>query len=640
MTIRASLDKKHEKREKRIVAYNNWDLEVLEATVSSLRSKQPTDLAAFYHVLRPMLRHPKQVLDRVRDRQPLVGTTILNCEPLQDLVKMRRVIQKKAATVTELRSMGAQQRPVILLPWCTSKPCMDSAPAPTALGEGQLVPSSPLKPAPAPVLDYGPAESAIEQTYKMEEQVPSNPHDCHLYHVDDTDEEPSNDDDDDSDSVCSEESAIVTVNICDDDQPKPAYVCDSWQKTYKKPQRCFTEEQGHRCSNLHPDMSRPGLCRNWLKNKCNDVHCDLAHDDPLYPRNMHVAHMRPDMIPGRQAICVFWQRGTCRHDATCQYLHYLPNGQTKYVCPFLEAYGGCKNLDDRCKDVHDQEAPTQPSLYYSSLYDPEAPTDQPDRRPLSMAQLTSGGGVRIVCRNMLLTGTCWRGEDCWLEHTDGVQVTDRNVPIILTIPERCQDWPNCLLDTECPKYHPPGQNWWRVDPKDPNLCDWYYNYGSCKFFSTGRCQHSLHVSKAEEEDWARKKRGAEKQTSQADAPTPASKDIVARVSEGQSGFLSQTPGADANSTYVKDILQQFPPEMFLSADPANLANLRTVHRAFLDRTPALGRPCSRQRPRLAIELPLCATTATASVISNAIARIDNNTMRHVVLWGPVRMLHL
>jgi hypothetical protein len=585
MAIRASLDKKREKREKRIVAYDTWDLEVLEATVTSLRSKQLTDLETFYHALRPILRSPKLVLDRVQDRQPLVGSAIRNCEPLQDLVRMRKVIQKKAAKLTEPSSMEVHQRPVIPLQWYNLIPCMDSASPPTQLAEGQLVPSPPLMPEPEPAIEYCPAELAPERTQQMEDEsncnrmitetYPSTSKESCVHHGDDRVEEPSIVDHDDSDSVCSEESVIVTINICDDDQPKPAYVCDSWVKTEKPqrwvieegiiemPQRCLTKERGQPCSKLHPDTSRPGLCRNWLKNKCNDVHCDLAHDDPTYPRNMHVAHMHPDMIPGRQAICTFWQRGMCRDEEDCQYLHYLPNGQTTYICPFLGVYGGCKNLNDRCKDSHDEKAPTQPPLYYSTLCDPEAPTDQPDRRPLSMAQLTSGGGVRVVCRNMLLTGTCWRGEDCWLEHTDGVQQKD---PITLTIPERCQDWPKCLLDTDCPKYHPPGRNWWRVDPKDPNLCDWYYKHGSCKFFATGRCQFSLHISKAEEEKKAKEKLRAQVQKPQAKTPTP-------KVNNGQSGFHSQISGADANNAYVKNILNQFPPEMLLSADPASLANL-------------------------------------------------------------------
>ncbi|KAL5394949.1 hypothetical protein PMIN02_004508 [Paraphaeosphaeria minitans] len=400
---------------------------------------------------------------------------------------------------------------------------------------------------------------------------------------DDFDEEPSVEHDSDSDSVCPEGSLSVSIDISDEVQPKPTSVCKSWfdsghmfqnGRRINSPSQCKWQGTKHHCMRLHPDLSRPGLCWDWLKNKCNDVHCDLAHDDPLYPRNMHVADLYPSQIPGRQVTCTFWQQDNCPHGETCRHLHLLPNGKVKYACPFLHTFGGCRNLDDRCKYLHDDRAPSQPSLYYSSWYDPSAPLDQPDRRPLNLAQPTAGGGVRIICRNMLLKGYCWRGDNCWLEHkTDGVKVTNQNEPITLTIQE-CWNYPNCPLDIHCEKLHP-GTNLVKFNPNEVDICPFYYQHGSCRFHESHRCRHIVHVWAGAEElktvtkrpssDVGDRPRKRTKQDVTGDTSPAAPEPSAPKMNEDQSGFHSQS-----GNTYVSPSL--FPactPEMF---DPVGSAN--------------------------------------------------------------------
>ncbi|KAJ4349484.1 uncharacterized protein N0V89_008100 [Didymosphaeria variabile] len=100
--------------------------------------------------------------------------------------------------------------------------------------------------------------------------------------------------DSDSESICSDYSVIEITNYREDPHAKPARVCSSWVKSYdpkdpETPPRCTTRF----CRSLHPDLRLDGLCKDWTHNQCNDVDCDLAHDDPLYPRNMHVASTHP-----------------------------------------------------------------------------------------------------------------------------------------------------------------------------------------------------------------------------------------------------------------------------------------------------------------------------------------------------------
>lgn len=345
--------------------------------------------------------------------------------------------------------------------------------------------------------------------------------------------------DDDSDSVCSEASVTVTMNVCDNYRAKPNSVCKWWVATYHRkypdesttpgqylPQNCVYEKKiGNHiqpCGLLHPNMSRPGLCPKWLKNDCHDIDCRLAHDDPLYPRNMHVADIPPSMLPVYPVVCKFWQRDICQHGDNCKNAHHLPNGQSKYQCAFWDTDNGCRNLNDRCDGLHDYSAPKSLGTklrYYGYEIDPLAPPDQPDRRPLANAQRTSGGGMRILCWNMAQNGTCWRGDQCWLEHDlTGVQVTynrDPRVPDTLTIPQRCEEWPSCNLDDKCPKHHP--------GPNKVDICPFYYKFGSCRFRAQGTCRHKAHIRADEEAQKTGTKRqapGTEEESRKRQKPEP------------------------------------------------------------------------------------------------------------------------
>lgn len=409
----------------------------------------------------------------------------------------------------------------------------------------------------------------------------------HIVNDHDVDEECAVEDNGDSDSVCSEDSFIVTININDENELKPKLVCKSWFNSFGKglPQKCKWEGTNRRCLMLHPDISRPGLCRDWLNNRCNDVHCDLAHDDPMYPRNMYVVDIRPARIPGRQAVCKFWQSDKCGHGESCWNLHQQPNKKNNYMCPFLESPVGCRNLGDRCTYSHDASAPGQPSLYHSNQYDPNAPPDQPDRRPISLAQPTAGGGVRILCRNMLLTGWCWRGADCWLEHkTDGVKVTNQNEPIVLTVQE-CSDFPNCPLDIHCDKFHP-GTNMVKFDPNNRDLCPFYYKFGSCRFNENQRCKHSLHFWAASEIQTTGTKRPAldagneprkrPKQDIPGDTSPAAPKISTPVLKKGQSVSPAPARGAKPAQAYVnQNLFSPFTPEMFGLMGPANFPFLQS-----------------------------------------------------------------
>ncbi|KAL1610576.1 hypothetical protein SLS60_002246 [Paraconiothyrium brasiliense] len=389
----------------------------------------------------------------------------------------------------------------------------------------------------------------------------------------------------DSESICSGYPVVEITKYREDPHAKPALVCSSWVKSYdnKKPQippQCTTRY----CTRLHPDLEQPGLCTDWLNNRCNDVDCDLAHEDPLYPRNMHVSFTNPDAWTSRSVVCSYWQSASCTK-SDCRKLHYLPSGQSNFKCSFY-AIGKCRNEHDRCKNLHDSKAPLRdPSLYYSDFYDPLSPVEQPDRRHLNEARPSSGGGVRILCRNMLQTGWCWRGKECWLEHdTAGVQVTYTkytDIPDTLTITELCLK-PGCR---GCRKHHRGPKIPPRGDPNDPDVCPRYFKFGYCFNLQNGQCNFKRHIPYTPRID------GAKCRTPAANTGSGVALGRSLKGDGNQSGLPAQTPATGGPNILVNpDMAHLQTPEMLAAA--MNQAYFNSLSNIFPARGRNYGNPNS------------------------------------------------
>lgn len=317
--------------------------------------------------------------------------------------------------------------------------------------------------------------------------------------------EPDSDGDAEPGSVAPKDVAIVIKPVPRAPYPaKLQVVCKSWVDGFKRYMElsndrvfeqdedglyknyedwmnkvCWSEKCGPdgSCKQLHPDLFElPGLCRDWVRNKCNDVDCLLAHADPLYPRNMHLAHLEPRFHPKPQSVCKFWQRDQCNRGNSCANFHFIPGGQSKVLCEFYQD-AGCLNLDDRCTNKHVRGAPWPIPLYSSDYIDPEAPEDQPDRRPLSHYQRSEGANVRILCLNMVQNGTCWRKDNCWLEHNlEGVKISFTKDPK--------KKIPDSLTVTT-------GQP---VVTDERDICPHYLKHGECYFWkSYAGCRYAIHT---------------------------------------------------------------------------------------------------------------------------------------------------